>query len=153
MDTINLKDETDIEFQMEFLSDTQLDDIQLCNGVETDITFAIQHQKSTHFSAIKYYRLDTHSLEELELFGEAGGFVRIQFDGDTLTCFTDNSTDQCGPLPQNQQVPVLMRFLRIKPQNGYTISGKTSDMKLNKYTIRGSHYSALCTSPSTGTTV
>ena len=139
---ISLEDETDVEVQMEFFSDVNEEKMQWCSNVETDVTFEIQHAQSTYFSSLKYYRLDTQTIEEFPFHGEHGTFGRLRFNGKTLTCIGDQNGTKCHSLPVGQHVPVILLSLHFKPQNVFT---QSLTLNPNKYSLRGSYYSPRCT--------
>ena len=109
--------------------------------MKTDVTFEIQRNDSQHYSTIRYYRLDHQTVEEFAMYGGSGGYTRLHFDGKTLTCFGGKQGSQCHSLSEGQHVPVVIFSLHFKPQYGYA---STWTWQSNKYSLRGSHYSALC---------
>ena len=105
------------------------------------MTFEVQRDNSTHYSTIRYYRLDTQSVEEFALYGGSVGYTRLHFDGKTLTCFGNSQGGECNSLHEGQHVPVVIFSINLKAHDGYSHTLNTNS---NKYSLRGSHYSAIC---------
>ena len=137
---ITLRDENEAEIKIEFLSSTEREQISKCNKVETDVTFEIHTNQSSPLSKITYFNLHNHVTESFEFRDNSK--MRLKFDGFTLTCDSDES--KCKPLENGEQTPVVLLSFYFKPQNGYKPSWQTLDSNLNKFSIRGSHYSITC---------
>ena len=108
--------------------------------METDVTFEIHVNQSSPLSKITYLNLYNHETENFE-FSDSSE-IRLKFDGFTLTCHSEESN--CQSLKNGEQTPVVLLSFYFKPQNGYKPSWQTLDSNLNKFSIRGSHYSTTC---------
>ena len=96
--------------------------------------------QSSPLSKITYFNLHNHETEKFEFRDNSE--LRLKFDGYTLTC--DSGKSKCQSLENGEQTPVVLLSFYFKPQDGYKPSWQTLDSSLNKFSIRGSHYSITC---------
>ena len=132
--------EREVETKISFLSPDEREKLRTCNQVNTDFTFEIYHHQSSPLSKITYFNLLTYEEREFVFHENSEGL--LQFDGYTLTCYSNEN--KCQSLGEGDHTPVVIISFCFQPQIGYKPSWKTLSSSSNKFSIRGSYHSITC---------
>ena len=132
--------EKEAEIKISFLSSKEIGQISNCYKVKTDVTFEIQYHQSSPISQIRYINLHVDKVEKFEF--KDNSEIVLKFDGHALSCYS--TLNKCQSLKEGEPIPIVLLSFHFKPQKGYKPTWNTLDAYLNKFSIKGSHYSVEC---------
>lgn len=127
-----------------FTNNDQLRLVKKCNllrETDTDLTFRIQRDDSSHHSVVTYFRFDTNKREEFVFYGGFTDHTRLEYDGRFLTCHASKASPRCNMLALEKPVRAMVISVDLYPRNG---TARDDRWSRNSYDITGSFYTILC---------